>query len=242
MVDKIKLDTNFLDEDDEMAPVKKENPINKRIQSEFFGWWENDWQKYNNNDPVQLKQASNSTSNNSDNTNLIKKLLSFIWRNILWFFFWFIILVWAFSWNNDSSSSMDSTSNTNYDSNTNNSSSSSNSDDNIETWEYTCSRYNHDEAWKLQPTTYEKNTVQSLKDEVERIENEGKSVKFAIDIYPLDKYSQTSIDGYNLKINQYNALVKESDTKYAEYESERTKFNEKVNTYNNYLIANCTKR
>lgn len=230
MTKKINIDTNFLDEDEKF--------INKPTGESLSIFLDTQSNHSNSN------SSSNSLNiwNGWHKANWFIKLFWFIWRNFFWLFFWFIILVWVFSENNNLSSSSNITPNTNYSSNTDNSSSISSMDDNIETWQYLCAQYYHDEAWKLEPSSFDKSKIDSLAIEIEDMDKKIEDMKSNIDLYQIDNYSQSSIDWYNYKINKYNYYILDRQKKSSEYDNLLNIYNSAVDKYNNYLETNCTKR
>jgi|SaaInlStandDraft_6_1057023.scaffolds.fasta_scaffold99679_1 hypothetical protein len=187
MAKNLKIDTSFLNEEENTNDYKKNDTTNS---SNYY------------------KNKNNKKSNDGFNWS---------W---LWIIFIIFIFIWIFS--DDDSSNTSPSSSSNYNSNSN-----SNSDNDIimEIWEYSCYSSAYYKALSLQP---DENAYQIKADELDRLESAYKN-------FPLNKYSQSSVDNYNSKIDSFNK-------KLAEHEPIRLDYNRKVDIYNNYLDNNCTKR
>lgn len=107
-------------------------------------------------------------------------------------------------------------------------SNSEESDGNVAVGQYSCTSYHSGQADKLNPTTYEKNRIDTEEVELTRLSNE-------IDNTSVDEYSEYSVNSYNQKIRNYK-------TKQQKYNDEIADYNRRIEIYNNYLSVNCTKR
>lgn len=164
-----------------------------------------------------------------------KKLSEYNWKKILLiggvilFFGWII-----FSEDN-------STSNTNTGSYTPSSATQmSPNNDSVVIGEYTCSRYHYNQAVALDPDESEaqitaaENALEYRANELERLQSE-------IESSYVNEYSS------QYKINQYNAMVDEYNSKLFSYkrdaislDSRIDKYNAQIAKHNNYLKNNCT--
>ncbi len=101
-------------------------------------------------------------------------------------------------------------------------------DDNVVVGQYSCTSYHSGQAGKLNPSTYEKNRLDTEEAELTRLNNE-------IDNTSVDEYSEYSVNSYNQKIRNYK-------TKLQKFNDEIGDYNSRVEIYNNYLTTNCKKR
>lgn len=100
-------------------------------------------------------------------------------------------------------------------------------DDIVTDGQYRCSRYHYNRGEELKPSAYEKQSIE--------IENNAlTSLKIEIETTYVDHSSQSSIDHYNMIVNDYNLRLELHRLNVASY-------NNKVETYNNYLMSNCRK-
>lgn len=93
--------------------------------------------------------------------------------------------------------------------------------------QYRCTRYHHNRAQELQPSEYEKQSIESEQSSLS-------SLKIQIETDYVDHYSQSSIDRHNMLIDDYNSRLQRARWSIDSY-------NSKVNTYNNYLMTNCSR-
>jgi hypothetical protein len=107
------------------------------------------------------------------------------------------------------------------------SSPASNDDDTVSVGQYRCSRSHHNSAQELKPSDYEKQSIESEQSVLA-------SLKIEIETAYVDRYSQSSIDHYNMLVNDYNSREQN-------HQRNIDRYNNKVATYNNYLMSNCRK-
>ncbi|MBT9167923.1 MAG: hypothetical protein DDT19_01267 [Syntrophomonadaceae bacterium] len=100
-------------------------------------------------------------------------------------------------------------------------------DDTVTVGQYRCSRYHHNRAQELEPSSYEKQAIK-------RESNALDSLKLEIETMYVDRYSQSSIDHYNMLVNDYNSREQN-------HQRNIDRYNNKVATYNNYLMSNCSR-
>jgi len=115
-------------------------------------------------------------------------------------------------------------------------------DDNIMVGEYSCSRYNYNQAVALAPIETEQqidNESTSLEyrsDEIDQLESK-------INNSYINSYSeQWEIDQYNKIVNEYNSKLSAYNRDFANLDARIDKYNAQIQKHNNYLIANCTKK
>lgn len=127
-------------------------------------------------------------------------------------------------------------------SNTNNASGRASQYDNemIQTGEYSCSRYHHDRAGELEPTSSEEAIIDSNTDQLQLESKNLDSEGYAIDNMYVDQYSQWSIDQYNNRVDNFNAELESYQRRASAHERSIDNYNARVEAYNNYLISNCT--
>ncbi len=106
---------------------------------------------------------------------------------------------------------------------------------------YYCSVSNNARATELEPTDFEKSSIESDQASVAQKENELNRLQSEIDSMYVNEYSSQFL------INRYNDLVDEYNLKHSTYERQfdnlDTKidsYNQKVETYNNFLRNNCS--
>lgn len=100
-------------------------------------------------------------------------------------------------------------------------------DDTVTVGQYRCSRYHHNRSQELEPSSHEKQAIK-------RESNALDSLKLEIETMYVDRYSQSSIDHYNMLVNDYNSREQN-------HQRNIDRYNNKVATYNNYLMSNCRK-
>ncbi|MBI5639584.1 MAG: hypothetical protein HZA17_04075 [Nitrospirae bacterium] len=98
-------------------------------------------------------------------------------------------------------------------------------DDIVTVGQFRCTQVHHNKAQELKPSDYEK---QSIENEQSALN----SLKIDIETDYVDHYSQSSIDRHNMLIDDYNSRLQRARWN-------MNSFNNKVVTYNNYLINNC---
>jgi hypothetical protein len=100
-------------------------------------------------------------------------------------------------------------------------------DDFVTVGQYRCTQYHHNRAQELKPSDYEK---QSIENESNALD----SLKIEIETAYVDHYSQSSVDHYNMLINDYNSRLQS-------HQWNIDRYNNKVAAYNNYLMSNCSR-
>lgn len=106
---------------------------------------------------------------------------------------------------------------------------------------YYCSVSDNAKATALEPTDFEKSSIESEKTSVALKESELNRLQSEIDSMYVNEYSSQFL------INRYNDLIDEYNLKHSTYERQfdnlDTKidsYNQKVETYNNFLRNNCS--
>lgn len=159
------------------------------------------------------------------------------WKNILIIGGIVLFIGWAMFSSDDGSSSSTNTytppaQTSNY--NTGN--------DDVMVGEYSCSRYNYNQAVALNPDETEQQ-IESASTAFEYRTNAMKRLKDEIDNSYVNDYSeQWEIDDYNAKVDDYNSKLPAYKRDLASLDSRIDQYNAQIQTHNNYLVANCTKR
>jgi hypothetical protein len=158
------------------------------------------------------------------------------WKNIL--IIGGIILFFGWAIFSDSGSSTDSS----YTPTTQTSGYSNSDDDTVNVGEYSCSRYHYNQAVALDPDETEQQ-IESSSSAFEYRTNRLENLKDEIDNSYVNDYSaQWEIDEYNEMIDEYNSLLPAYKRDLAALDARIDRYNAQIQTHNNYLIANCTKR
>ncbi|MDP3763778.1 MAG: hypothetical protein Q8Q92_04020 [bacterium] len=119
---------------------------------------------------------------------------------------------------------------------------SNSSDDDVMVGQYSCSRYNYNKAVALDPDETEQQ-IDSASTAFEYRTNAMKRLKDEIDnSYANDYSEQWEIDDYNAKVDDYNSKLPAYKRDLAILDSRIDQYNAQIQTHNNYLVANCTKR
>lgn len=107
--------------------------------------------------------------------------------------------------------------------------------------QYSCSRYDSDQADSLDPTeseqqmTLAQNLLQQRANELDRLKGEIDNS------YVNDSSPQYEIDNYNEKVDTYNSKLASYKRDASSMSSRIDQYNAQVERRNNYLIAHCTK-
>ncbi|MDP3763700.1 MAG: hypothetical protein Q8Q92_03565 [bacterium] len=159
------------------------------------------------------------------------------WKNILIIGGIVVFIGWAmFSSDDGSSSSTDTYTPPKQTSNYNT------GNDDVMVGEYSCSRYNYNQAVALNPDETEQQ-IESASTAFEYRTNAMKRLKDEIDNSYVNDYSeQWEIDDYNAKVDDYNSKLPAYKRDLASLDSRIDQYNAQIQTHNNYLVANCTKR
>ena len=223
---KINLNTDFLDENDET--MKKE--AFDEIFSEFFWWWKS-------------KKTNHSTSTNDSSNKDTKKTYGF--KHVFWGLVILVVVIALFGWFDDKSKSANTTNNFPWkiDLSIKDTKKTKNSnEDEVIIWQFSCSSYNYDEAWRLSPNSLKKAELDRQLAELNLMDTWIDKIEAEIDSFKLNENSQSSINTYNKKINTYNSLVNKRKVKYTEYKNLLDSYNASVDKYNSFLEKNCTRR
>jgi hypothetical protein len=100
-------------------------------------------------------------------------------------------------------------------------------DDFVTVGQYRCTRYQHNRAQELNPTDYEKQSIESEQSALA-------SLKIGIETNYVDRNSQDSVDRHNMLVGDYNSRLQS-------HQWNIDRYNNKVATYNNYLMSNCSR-
>ncbi len=107
--------------------------------------------------------------------------------------------------------------------------------------QYSCSSYASSKADSLRPTL----TKEAFDAEEKKLEARIAAIKESstkIDNAQVDENNQYEIDNFNQMVNDHNAELEAIKRDSASYQQRLDQFNSAVDTYNNYLENNCTKR
>ena len=113
-------------------------------------------------------------------------------------------------------------------------------DDTVVVGQYRCSQYHYNQAAALRPDesvatfTATKNALEHRAEELDRLRREIET-SYVNNLSP-----QYLIDDYNAKVDRYNSKLSSYKHDATNFDSRNVRFNVQVNTYNNYLIQNCT--
>ena len=178
-------------------------------------------------DSVRGKPITASGGSSPLNTN------KYNWRKVLFISGIILFFGWAI-FSDSGSSSPTSTSNSSY-------SQPATSGGTVRNGQYSCSRYDSDQADSLDPTeseqqvTLAQNLLQQRANELDRLKNE-------IDDSSVNDYSpQYVIDDYNEQVDTYNSKLTSYKRDASSMSSRIDQYNAQVERRNNYLIANCTR-
>ncbi len=245
---KINLDTDFLDEDSK-ASKKEDFSGFEEIFSQF--WWKNKWNSNNTNSSYQTLWDDRNLNESSSNKNTKE---NYGFRHVFWGLLTIFVIIALSGWldtnptssisSSVSDSSIEDINFTDKDSKktaTNNSPSNSNEDEVI-TWQFSCSTYNHDEAGRLSPSGFDKAEIDRKLAELNTMDSWIDEIDGEISSFKLNEKSQYSVNTYNKKIDTYNSLINKRKVKYSEYEKLLDSYNASVDKYNSYLENNCTRR
>lgn len=231
---KINLDTDFLDEDDDLLSKNKWNS-NKNDYS-YRSLWD--------------KEDVNQKSSNKD----AKKTYGF--GHVFGGLVIIVVVIALFGWFDDKpkptitptnykidTGKIDfSTKDTKKTTTTTSKSTSNSNEDDVITGQFSCSSYNHDEAGRLSPSTFDKAEIDRKLAELNTMDSWIDDIEGEINSFRLNKSSQYSVNTYNGKIDTYNSLISKRKAKYSEYENLLDSYNASVDKYNSFLEKNCTRR
>lgn len=114
--------------------------------------------------------------------------------------------------------------------------------DDVMVGEYSCSRYHYNQAVALDPDETEQQ-IESANSAFEYRTNALASLKDDIDSSYVNDYSaQWEIDEYNEMVDRYNSLLPAYKRDMSALDVRIDRYNAQIQTHNNYLVANCTKR
>ncbi|MEN9613707.1 MAG: hypothetical protein RLZZ347_14 [Candidatus Parcubacteria bacterium] len=105
---------------------------------------------------------------------------------------------------------------------------------------FSCSDSNYDRAVQLRPSSATGAQLASESDSLDARISASKADKAEIDAMYVDENDQDAVDSYNERVDSYNseraALIKESN----DWDARHTAFDAQIDTYNNFLDANCS--
>lgn len=248
---KIHLDTDFLDEGDDKVTKKQEGIKNHKSYKYLWDkkgvYYEDDWYDEWRN----WEKHSHDTSNNNSSNKDTKKTYGF--GHVFWVLFIILVIIALFGWFDDKPKSVTIPNNYKIDTGktdfstkdnkkTSSNAASNSNEDYIITGQFSCSSYNHAEAWRLSPSSFDKAEIDRKLAELNTIDSWIDKIEVEISSFKLNKSSQSSVNTYNGKIDTYNSLISNRKTKYVEYENLLDSYNASVDKYNAFLEKNCTRR
>jgi len=104
--------------------------------------------------------------------------------------------------------------------------------------QFTCSRYDSDQADRLSPAGESDLTIE--KEALEGRRSTLDNLKSQMNLSSVDQNSdQTAIDSYNAMVEQYNTQLDALKSDEAAYQGKVDQFNAQVQAHNDYLTAHC---
>jgi hypothetical protein len=105
---------------------------------------------------------------------------------------------------------------------------------------FRCSDSNYDRAMQLKPSASTGAQLASESDSLDARISASKADKAELDSMYVDESDQYAIDSYNERVDSYNseraALLSQSNN----WDARHKAFDNQIDTYNNFLDANCT--
>lgn len=116
----------------------------------------------------------------------------------------------------------------------------SSGNDTVAVGQYRCSRYNSNRADQLRPMNSPE--LDAEQRALQRRSDALASLQLKIESDPVSQYSpQSAIDQNNEMIDQYNLLLRSYRSNSSRLQMKINQFNARVEAYNAYLLAHCTK-
>lgn len=113
-------------------------------------------------------------------------------------------------------------------------------DESVTLGRYSCSRYHHNIAQGLKPTSDERQRIQSLKSRLSMESADLRSLKD--DIQSLDRSSSSAVEYYNIRVQEFNSRLSNYRMEAADLRRTIDAYNDKISNYNSYLSTNCRQR
>jgi hypothetical protein len=108
----------------------------------------------------------------------------------------------------------------------------------VKNGQFTCSRYDSDQAKRLSPTGESDLTTE--KEALEGRRSALDNLKSQMNLSSVDQNSdQSAIDSYNAMVEQYNTQLESLKSDEAAYQEKVDQFNAQVQAHNDYLTAHC---
>lgn len=105
---------------------------------------------------------------------------------------------------------------------------------------FQCSDSNYSRAMQLKPSASTGGQLANESDTLDRQIAANKAAKAAIESMYVDENDQYAVDSYNSRIDSYNAERQRLITATNSWEQRSKAFDSQIDTYNNFLDANCT--
>lgn len=178
-------------------------------------------------------KPSESTGHTSHTANPVTTGYKYNWKNILIIGGIILFFGWAIFSNSDSSSTSNSTYTPPAGTNSNNLLSEGGQT-------FRCSDSNYDRAMQLKPSATLGAQLGTESDNLDRRIAANKAEKTALDGMYVDESDQYAIDSYNSRVDAYNAERARLIPAVQSWTQRHDAFDAQIDTYNNFLDANCS--
>lgn len=105
---------------------------------------------------------------------------------------------------------------------------------------FRCSDSNYNRAVQLKPSSATGAQLASESDSLDARIAANKAEKAALDAMYVDNTDQYALDSYNSRVDSYNSERATLLPKIKDWDARHTAFDSQIDTYNNFLDANCT--
>lgn len=125
---------------------------------------------------------------------------------------------------------------------TSSSATNSSQSDSVIVGNYSCSSYYSGQADSLKPSDLESSQLDTESADLQRRKDAIKISSDRIDNMYVDNTDQESLDSYNQAVAEHNATLDTLKSDLKAHDAKVAGYNARIDKYNNYLDANCTKR
>ena len=105
---------------------------------------------------------------------------------------------------------------------------------------FRCSDSNYNRAVQLKPSSATGAQLSSESDSLDARIAANKAEKAALDAMYVDNTDQYALDSYNSRVDSYNSKREVLLSEIKDWDARHTAFDSQIDTYNNFLDANCT--
>ncbi|MBM3281558.1 MAG: hypothetical protein FJY91_02335 [Candidatus Harrisonbacteria bacterium] len=105
---------------------------------------------------------------------------------------------------------------------------------------FRCSDSNYNRAMQLKPNASTEAQLATESDTLDRQIAANKAEKVAIEAMYVDENNEYAVDNYNSRVDRYNTERQRLITVANSWDQRRKAFDSQIDTYNNFLDANCT--